>query len=142
MSLKRLKSRAQSNVYISMTISEGVSASLMEAMASGCYPVVSDLTANRMWIRDGQSGELVKTDDLELLVQRLREVWEKRDTLAAAIEENRCLIEEKGSQETNIRTFAQRYKNLQRFKADRQFGLDQRPATSARPRRCGVGNEW
>ena len=55
----------QCNVYVAMPITEGVSASLLEAMASGCYPVVTDLVANRHWITPPTNGDLVRVDDVE-----------------------------------------------------------------------------
>jgi glycosyltransferase involved in cell wall biosynthesis len=39
-----------SNFYISMPITEGVSASLFEAMASNCYPIVTNIAGNQSWI--------------------------------------------------------------------------------------------
>src|SRR5262249_32615429 len=46
-------------VYGSFPPSDGVSASLLEAMACGLFPVVSDLRSNRDWIDDGVNGLLV-----------------------------------------------------------------------------------
>lgn len=48
----------RSRVYISMTSSDGLSLSLLEAMACGCIPVLSDIMANREWITDKQNGYL------------------------------------------------------------------------------------
>jgi hypothetical protein len=33
-----------------MPITEGVSASLFEAMATNCYPIVTDIVGNKSWI--------------------------------------------------------------------------------------------
>lgn len=37
----------QSNIYISMPITEGAAASLFEAMARNCYPIVTDIVGNK-----------------------------------------------------------------------------------------------
>lgn len=43
-------------VYLSLPESDATSVSLLEAMSAGCIPVVSDLPANREWVRDGVNG--------------------------------------------------------------------------------------
>lgn len=42
--------------YLSVPTSDSTSVSLLEAMAHGCIPMVSDLPANREWIEDGDNG--------------------------------------------------------------------------------------
>ena len=79
------------NVYVAMPTTEGVSASLFEAMACGCYPIVSDLTANRQWIATG-SGALVAVDDTEGLERTLLAVWANPTVVAAAAVHNRALV--------------------------------------------------
>ena len=49
----------RSAVFVSVPESDGTSVSLLEAMAAGCLPVLSDLPANREWVQDGQDGLLV-----------------------------------------------------------------------------------
>ena len=46
-------------LFVSVPESDGTSVSLLEAMAAGCLPVLSDLPANREWVRDGLNGLLV-----------------------------------------------------------------------------------
>jgi glycosyltransferase involved in cell wall biosynthesis len=52
----------RSHVYVSLVSTEGVSASLLEAMACGVFPIVPDIPANRLWIEDGKNGFLVPMD--------------------------------------------------------------------------------
>ena len=52
-----------SQVYVSIPITDGTSISLLEAMAYGCIPIVSDLPANREWIEHGKNG-LITSGDL------------------------------------------------------------------------------
>lgn len=47
-----------SDIYISTSLSDGTSASLLEAMSCGAFPIVSDIPANREWIEDGKTGML------------------------------------------------------------------------------------
>jgi L-malate glycosyltransferase len=43
---------AQSQLYLSMSLSDGASTSLLEALASGCFPIVSDIPANAPWVSE------------------------------------------------------------------------------------------
>ena len=49
----------RSAVFVSVPESDGTSVSLLEAMGAGCLPVLSDLPANREWVREGENGLLV-----------------------------------------------------------------------------------
>jgi glycosyltransferase involved in cell wall biosynthesis len=53
----------RAHVYVSLVSTEGVSASLLEAMACGVFPIVPDIPANRLWIQDGTNGFLVPMED-------------------------------------------------------------------------------
>lgn len=63
--------------YLSLPPSDSVSVSVLEAMAHGCVPVLSDLPANRELVRHGDNGLIVGDDGadlvraIELLVPRL-----------------------------------------------------------------------
>jgi glycosyltransferase involved in cell wall biosynthesis len=46
------------HIYVSTSLSDSTSVSLLEAMAAGCLPVVSDIPANREWIDAGVNGLL------------------------------------------------------------------------------------
>jgi glycosyltransferase involved in cell wall biosynthesis len=60
------------DVYVSLTRSDGVSSSLLEAMATGIVPIVSDIEANRVWIVDGENGLLVNPDDRRAVAQAIQ----------------------------------------------------------------------
>ena len=50
----------KAKVYISIPKSDGTSISLLEAMESGCIPIVSNLPANNEWITDAFNGVIFK----------------------------------------------------------------------------------
>jgi L-malate glycosyltransferase len=56
---------ARARWYISLPRSDSVSVSVLEAMAHGCVPLLSDLPANRELVRDGDNG-LILADDATL----------------------------------------------------------------------------
>jgi L-malate glycosyltransferase len=49
----------QARWYLSLPLSDSVSVSVLEAMAHGCVPILSDLPANRELVRDGDNGLIV-----------------------------------------------------------------------------------
>jgi glycosyltransferase involved in cell wall biosynthesis len=57
---------ATADVYVSISESDGVSIALLEAMALGPLPVLSDIEANRLWVRDGVNGCLVGSHPSEV----------------------------------------------------------------------------
>jgi L-malate glycosyltransferase len=50
---------AQARWYLSLPNSDSVAVSVLEAMAHGCVPILSDLPANRELVRDGDNGWIV-----------------------------------------------------------------------------------
>jgi glycosyltransferase involved in cell wall biosynthesis len=102
----------QSNFYLSMPITEGVSASLFEAMASGCYPIVSDLPGNQSWIRHRENGQLVRIDDYNALASEIIWANNNAEIRKKAVGENRQFIEQHVDYSTNMTIIAQKYHQL------------------------------
>jgi glycosyltransferase involved in cell wall biosynthesis len=102
----------QSNFYISMPITEGVSASLFEAMASNCYPVVTDIPGNQSWIKHRENGQLITIDDSRMLANELLWAFENSEHRNAAILKNRKFVEENADYNTNMKIIADKYHEL------------------------------
>jgi glycosyltransferase involved in cell wall biosynthesis len=102
----------ESNIYISMPVTEGVSTSLFEAMATGCYPIVSDLKGNRSWLKHHVNGALVKVDDSESLANQIEFVWKNHSKFTDQLKINRSFVEENISYEKNMKIIAQAYIKL------------------------------
>ncbi len=103
---------AVSDLYISMPCTEGVSASLFEAMAAGCYPIVTSLPGNKAWITDTINGRLIETDDVLGLANAISQYFEKRDTLQNVLDINRQTIEKKASYEQNMKVICNKYLDI------------------------------
>ncbi len=103
---------ASSAVYVSTSLSDGTSLSLLEAMHYGAFPVVTDITANREWIKDGENGFLVPTDDGEVLGKKIVEALKNSDVRETARKINRKIIEEKALWLDNIRKLESLYSSL------------------------------
>ncbi|MDX6189999.1 glycosyltransferase [Flavobacterium sp. Fl-318] len=102
----------QSNIYISMPITEGVSASLFEAMACHCYPVVSDIPGNQSWITHRKNGQLITIDDIEKLAEELIWSFENPESRNQAVLQNRKFVEENANYNSNMKMIADKYHEL------------------------------
>lgn len=102
----------QSNIYISMPITEGVSASLFEAMATNCYPIVTDIAGNKSWITHRENGQLIPIDDFELLADELIWSFENSEHRNNAILKNRKFIEKNADYSINMKIIAEKYHKL------------------------------
>lgn len=102
----------QSNIYISMPITEGVSASLFEAMASNCYPVVTDIPGNQSWIKHRENGQLIPIDDSRMLAEEIIWAFENSKLRNAAVLKNRKSVEENADYKTNMKIIADKYHEL------------------------------
>ena len=88
-----------SDVSVSMSESDGVSLALLEALALGAVPVVSDIPANRPWINDERTGVLVPIDAAALADGIRRAMQIDRDSLRA---DNRAVVAERADRDTNL----------------------------------------
>ncbi|MCD0473777.1 glycosyltransferase [Flavobacterium sp. EDS] len=102
----------QANFYISMPSTEGVSASLFEAMACNCYPVVSDIPGNQSWIQHRDNGQLIPIDDYNKLADALIWSFKNPDLRNKAITQNQKFVEENANYKINMRIIADKYHEL------------------------------
>jgi glycosyltransferase involved in cell wall biosynthesis len=102
----------QSDFYISMPITEGVSASLFEAMASGCYPLVSDIPGNQSWITHQKNGQLIAVDNYKMLAEELIWSFENMEYRTKAVLKNRKFVEENTDYSYNMKIIADKYHAL------------------------------
>jgi len=102
----------QSNIYISMPITEGVSASLFEAMACNCYPIVSDIPGNQSWITHRENGQLIEIDNIEMLANELIWSFENAESRNQSIIRNRKFVEENANYDINMKVISKKYHEL------------------------------
>lgn len=103
---------ARSHVAVSLADTDGASASLFEAMAAGCYPVASDIPANRAWIEHGQNGSLVPHDDPHRVADILIELAANRDKLHEVCRANRQFAEQNLDIRVNTKKYVQHFSDL------------------------------
>ncbi len=93
----------ESDIYISTSSSDSTSVSLLEAMACGVFPVVTDLEANREWIEDGVNGIILESNDPDELAGRVIKAVVDRPGMEEAKGKNLRIIEERGLWEDNMK---------------------------------------
>lgn len=86
----------KADIYVSTSRSDSTSVSLLEAMACGSVPVVTDLDANREWIRNGVSGLLFRTGDETGLAAAMLTIHEDPVMAASMREEAAVAVEKRG----------------------------------------------
>ena len=92
---------ASADIYVAATLSDGASISLLEAMASGLFPIVTDLPGNREWLTGDGDGPLNPGDDARL-ASRLEQAICDPSLRASAALLNRRTVEARGEREVNL----------------------------------------
>jgi len=80
------------DVFVSVPSFDSMSISLLEAMACGVIPVVSDLPATREWIKDGENGFLVPVRDVNALAASIIKALKKNKEINLIRERNWNLV--------------------------------------------------
>jgi glycosyltransferase involved in cell wall biosynthesis len=63
----------ESDLYVSVSRSDSTSQSLLEAMAAGVFPVVTDIAGNREWVTHRREGYLVPVGDKDAIACAIAE---------------------------------------------------------------------
>ncbi len=92
----------ESAFYASAVPTDGVSASLLEAMACGAFPVVTANEANRYWIDDGGNGSLVPKADPRAYADAILSAAGDAGLVSAAARRNREIVEERADIVKNV----------------------------------------
>lgn len=103
---------SQSRFYVAFPTTEGVSSSLFEAMAVGCFPIVSDLPANQAFLSQRKNGILVPFEDVMELANAIRFAVESPELVEKAIAGNRKYIEKHVDFRSNMKEIYKRYLSL------------------------------
>ncbi len=103
---------SQAHVYVSVPSSDSLALSTVEAMAAGCFPVVSDLPSNEGWITHGLNGFIVPVHNPERLADMLFEALENDSLRRNAVAPNRAKVESDGLRERNMLLMERHYYRL------------------------------
>jgi glycosyltransferase involved in cell wall biosynthesis len=96
----------KSKFWISLPESDATSISLLEAMAYGCVPIVSNLPSNKEWIKNGENGFIVRDLEIEYLSEMLSVDLDNARNI------NKERILQDGTKEANRKKFIQLYEQV------------------------------
>lgn len=98
--------------YVSMPTTEGVSASLFEAMACKCYPIVSDIAGNQAFIIHRKNGQLIPINSASELAKALILAHQNKIDTDIAVQHNLEFIQKNANYHTNMSIIATKYHEL------------------------------
>ena len=93
---------ASADLYVSTSLSDSTSLSLLEAMASGAVPVVSDIEGNREWVKDGEGARLFPPGDAPALARAIEAALADEAWREAARAHNRAVVEARADWTRNM----------------------------------------
>ncbi len=97
-------------IFVSVPESDGTASSLLEAMAYGCVPVLSNLPANLEWVINDYNGFIsVNINELQFEIIKAVKLIENSVTYQHLYDFNYRLIENKATLASNINKFIELY---------------------------------
>lgn len=103
---------AGAEVFVSVPSSDATSVALLQAMAAGAFPIVSDLPTQREWIEDGVNGFVVPLHQPDILAGRIRQALDDAALRGRAAGVNLRIVEERGLNDTQMERLAAIYDEL------------------------------
>ena len=102
-----------SQLFISVSLSDGNNISLNEAMACGTFCIATDIPANTQWIENGKNGFLVQINDVKGLAEKIVNSYLHYEELQQrALPLNKRIIAERGIWSANMLAVEKKYKSL------------------------------
>jgi glycosyltransferase involved in cell wall biosynthesis len=93
---------SSADIYVSTSLSDGTSNSLLEAMACELAPVVTDIPANQPWINEGDNGFLFPTRDYERLAAKIVHLLRNREIREDFGKRSRNIVQQNAEEETEM----------------------------------------
>jgi len=107
-----LKLFSEAKVYIGISLSDGISTSLLEAMATGCYPIQTDTSCASEWIQNSTDGLLAACAEHNTISKKLIDIVSNQHNIDDAAVNNRRRIVETASSEIVSKTAKVFYKSI------------------------------
>ncbi len=101
-----------SDIYVSTSLSDTRSVSLLEAMACALPVVVTDLEGNRECVEDGVNGFLFPKGDFRMLAEKIVYLLRDKDIRRKFGVVNRRIVEKEADYEKEMSKMKKLYKNL------------------------------
>ncbi|MDD1671097.1 MAG: glycosyltransferase, partial [Methanomicrobiales archaeon] len=103
-----------SDLYLSCSLTDGTSVSLLQAMACGLPVVVTDLPANREWVQEGRNGQVARVGEPEEYARAILRTMQATSSEKRRIARfNRKIIEERADWDKNILLLLATYNRIE-----------------------------
>ena len=96
---------ARSKIYIGISKSDGISTSMLEAIALGAFPIQSDTSCGNEWIKNNISGFLVPWNDINIISNKILRVIHNNILIEKSAKLNWDVVKKKGL-DINIKKIA------------------------------------
>lgn len=89
-------------ILVSPSTHDGTPNSLLEGLASGCFPIAGDLESIREWIDDGVNGLLIDSGNPSALAEAIIHAIKNKDLRQKAAGHNKTIIAERAEYASNM----------------------------------------
>jgi len=103
---------SEADLFLSTSLSDSASIALLEAMAVGVLPIVSDIAGNREWITDGVNGFLVDPHDSDALAERITLALKRVDWRREVCQQNKEIVKRRALRKNQMDIVEQAYREL------------------------------
>lgn len=103
---------SSSDLIISATTHDGIPNSMLEVMAYGGIPVMSDISSIREWVKDGWNGYLFNPRDPKNIVQVIVRALKNKDNFEVMMKRNWDLLKERADYYKNMKLAEEMYYRL------------------------------
>jgi len=105
----------KSDIYISTSKSDGTSLSLLEAMAVGMPLVVTDIPANKEWVKQDFNGSFIKPDDSKSIVEVIDKMLSSPDLTKKMGMRNYLIAQKKANWDLNFNELLKLYNDCFKY---------------------------
>jgi len=103
---------AAADIYVSTSFIDSTSVSLLEAMACGVSPIVTDIAGNREWIKDGVNGLLFPPKNSIALSEKIIQLINNENTRRQFSERGFKIVKQRASWKDCVNKMEAIYKSL------------------------------
>jgi glycosyltransferase involved in cell wall biosynthesis len=103
---------AKSDIYLSTSLFEGLSNSIMEAMAVGLPIIATDVGDNRYLVKNARNGYLVPRKDINLIVEKLDHLIKFENERIEFGNNSRMIIESEFTEERMLENYRELFSKL------------------------------
>ena len=105
---------SSARIYVGISDSDGISTSMLEAMATGCFPIQTTTACVDEWIEDGVSGLFIHQIEAEGISEAMRKALVDDNLVNSAAAINQLTTRKKLDQETIRDTVSEYYPEILR----------------------------